>query len=246
MKKAIAVIPARWQSSRFPGKPMAMLAGKSIIQRVYDNVFETGLFAKVVVATDSEKIYASVKGFGGNVRMTSSEHQSGTDRVAEVCRDEKYDLVVNVQGDEPFISKKPLEGLLSVFEDKSILVASLMHPLLGSIDDHNQVKVVCDKDDYALYFSRSAVPYNRDNSPSVEYFGHVGVYAFTKEVLLEFVKLPPGKLEQIERLEQLRLLENQIRIKMVRTEYAGFGIDTPEDLKRAETEIKKQGSNYPV
>lgn len=232
--KFIAVIPARWQSSRFPGKPLALLNDKPVIQHVYENVLNSGIFEQVIIATDSQNILDAVHAFGGTAQMTSADHHSGTDRIAEVCRNLDFDIVVNVQGDEPFISAEPLKKLTEAFSDPSVQVASLMYPMYGRIDDRNHVKVVCDNQGNALYFSRSVIPCNRDYNPDAYYFGHVGVYAFRKETLFKFIELPPGKLENIEKLEQLRLLENGIKIKMIETKYSGIGIDTPEDLAQAE------------
>jgi len=237
--KFVAVIPARWQSSRFPGKPLALLNNKPIIQHVYENVLNSGLFDQVIIATDSQKILDAVHAFGGNAQMTSTEHRSGTDRVAEVCQNLDFDIVVNIQGDEPFISLLPLKQLTDAFSDPQVKIASLMHLLTGKIDDNNQVKVVCDNQGNALYFSRSVIPYNRDYNPDTYYYGHVGVYAFRKESLFKFIDLPPAKLENIEKLEQLRLLENGIKIKMIETKYSGIGIDTPEDLAKAEKKFQK-------
>lgn len=231
--KALAVIPARYASRRFPGKPLALLKGKYLVQQVYERVKASCLFEEIIVATDSAQIYAAVKEFKGSVAMTSSEHKSGTDRVAEVCREKDFDIVVNVQGDEPFIEKSVLEQLLESFQDPAVQVASLMHPLNSAINDPNIVKVVTDKASYALYFSRSVIPFNRDNE-AFEYFQHIGVYAFRKKALEDFVSLPEGKLERLEKLEQLRLLEHGRKIKMIKTDYTGFGIDTQADLKRAE------------
>jgi 3-deoxy-manno-octulosonate cytidylyltransferase (CMP-KDO synthetase) len=233
--KIIAVIPARWQSSRFPGKPLALLADKPIIQHVYENVRNCGIFEKVIIATDSEKIVKAVELFGGRVELTKSDHRTGTDRIAEVCRKYDFDLVINVQGDEPFISSEPLIKLARAFEEPNVQAASLMHVITHNLDDPNQVKVVCNKNSYALYFSRSLLPYNRDKINNVIYYGHVGVYGYRKEALLKFVSLSSGKLENIEKLEQLRLLENDIPIKMICTSYLGFSIDTPEDLLSAQT-----------
>ncbi len=232
--KFIAVIPARWQSSRFPGKPLALLHKKPVIQHVYENVLQSCLFQEVIVATDSEKIRDAVLKFNGIVEMTEPDHPSGTDRIAEVCLRHDFDVVVNVQGDEPFITTEPLRKLTAAFLDEKVEVASLMHKISLRIDDPNQVKVVCDNNGNALYFSRSLIPYNRDNNPDVDYFGHVGVYAFRKETLYKFIALPQGKLEIAEKLEQLRLLENGIPIKMILTTYSGFGIDTPKNLKDAQ------------
>jgi len=230
--KIIAIIPARYDSIRFPGKPLAILGNKPIIQHVYERAKNSGLFDDVIVATDNQRIFETVHDFNGKVILTAKEHQSGTDRIAEVCSKIDCDIVVNIQGDEPFITKEPLQKLISVFEDEKVEVASLMHRIKKDIENPNNVKVVCDNDNFALYFSRSKIPFNR-NSKS-QYYKHIGVYAFRKKALMKFVDLPEGKLEQIEKLEQLRMLENGIKIKMVETEYEGIGIDTKEDLERAE------------
>lgn len=231
--KVLAVIPARYDSSRFPGKPLALLQGKFLIQQVYERVKASCLFEEVIVATDSAKIFAAVKEFNGTVEMTSTGHKSGTDRVAEVCRKRDFDIVINVQGDEPFINNQALKQLLDCFQDPSVKVASLMHPLSEELENPNIVKVVTDTDNYALYFSRSVIPYNRENR-AYKYYHHIGVYAFRREALLDYVSLPSGKLEKIEKLEQLRLLEYGRKIKMVETDYQGFGIDTKADLIKAE------------
>ncbi|MCF7918408.1 MAG: 3-deoxy-manno-octulosonate cytidylyltransferase [Candidatus Cloacimonetes bacterium] len=231
--KIIAVIPARWQSSRFPGKPLVLLKGKYIIQHVYERVLTSGIFAEVIVATDDERILKAVEEFGGTAEMTSIDLRSGTDRVAEVCRKHDFEIVVNVQGDEPFITKAPLQKLVSAFDDPQVQTATLMNRILDNIDDPNQVKVVFDKNHNALYFSRAAIPFERDNEHKAEFWGHIGVYAFRKEMLENFVKLPQSRLENLEKLEQLRLLENGYSIRMVATEYQGWGIDTQEDLIKA-------------
>lgn len=239
--KCIIVIPARFASTRFPGKPLVTLGRKPIIQHVYEAVQSLNL--PTIIATDNEAIQAKVKEFGAECVLTSEHHQSGTDRIAEVVKDLDYQLIINVQGDEPFIQIEPLKKLIKAFEDESISVASLMHKLESpnDINNPNNVKVVCGSNNHALYFSRSPIPYNRDNNPHVTYFKHVGVYAYTKKALLDFVKLPLSKLEVIEKLEQLRFLENGYKIKMVETEYTGIGIDTPEDLSAAEDYLKKNG-----
>jgi len=238
--KIIAVIPARFDSTRFPGKPLAILGNKPIIRHVYERAFNSGLFDEVIVATDDQRIFEAVDDFGGKVELTSKKHQSGSDRVAEICAKTECDVVVNIQGDEPFICKEPLTKLISVFENPNIEVASLMHKLKVEIENPNQVKVVCDNDNFALYFSRAAIPFRRDKKGvTAIYYKHIGVYAFKKETLLKFVQLPIGKLEQIEKLEQLRLLENGIKIKMIETDYEGIGIDTPEDLKKAEKLLRE-------
>lgn len=238
--KSIIVIPARFASTRFPGKPLVNLANKPIIQHVYEAV--KGLNLPIIIATDNEIIAKRVKEFGADCVLTSETHQSGSDRIAEVVKELDYDLIINVQGDEPFIQIQPLKELILAFEDKSISLASLMHKLDSpeEINNPNNVKVVCGINNQALYFSRSPIPFNRDNYADVRYFKHVGVYAYTKKALLEFVNLPMGNLEKIEKLEQLRFLENGYKIKMVETTYKAIGIDTPEDLLEAEKFINKK------
>ncbi len=234
--KVIAIIPARYDSTRFPGKPLAKLGNKYIIQHVYEQAQKSGLFAEIIVGTDDQRIFEAVDGFDGKVVLTSRQHKSGTDRVAEVCAKmlccNNADVIINVQGDEPFITEKPLRKLIEAFNDRSVQVASLMHEINADIQNPNVVKVVCDENYYALYFSRSPIPYAR--ASKVVYYKHIGVYAFRREMLFEFVKLPESKLEKIEKLEQLRLLENGYKIKMVLTSYKGIGIDTPQDLEKAE------------
>ena len=235
--KVIAIIPARFDSTRFPGKPLAKLGNKYIIQHVYEQAQKSGLFAEVIVGTDDQRIFEAVDGFGGKVTLTSKKHKSGTDRVAEVCNKmsscKDADVIINVQGDEPFISEKPLRKLIDAFKDPEVMVASLMHEITKDIEDPNVVKVVCDENDNALNFSRSAI-----RSPKAGFLKHIGVYAFRRKTLFEFVELPESDLEKIEKLEQLRLLENGYKIKMVLTSYKGIGIDTPQDLEKAENLLK--------
>ena len=245
--KVVAVIPARFASIRFPGKPLAMLGNKPLIQHVYDSAVQTDLFDRIIVATDDKRIFGKVERFGGEVVLTSKHHKSGTDRIAEVCKNLEVEIIVNIQGDEPFISKEPLQKLISVFDEPTVQVASLMHKLVEEIENTNIVKVVCDNNNFALYFSRSPIPFYRTSNSTLrnlqsEFFKHIGVYAFRREALFRFIQLPMGKLEQIEKLEQLRFLENGIKIKMVETSFQGIGIDTPEDLKKAELILKKENS----
>jgi len=235
--KTIAVIPARYESTRFPGKLLANLKGKPVIQYTYENVKKSGLFEDIIIATDDERIRKAVGSSKAKVIMTRNDHKSGTDRISEACSNLDFDLVVNVQGDEPFIDRDPLSKLIEVFSDPEIEVASLMSVLNRDHENPNIVKVVCDKDNFALYFSRSLIPYDRDKTGKAIFHQHIGVYAFRRKMLFEFVKLPLGYLERVEKLEQLRLLENGFRIKMVETNYHGTGIDTPEDLARAEREF---------
>lgn len=234
----VAAIPARYAATRFPGKLMQMLGNKTIIRHVYDNTMSTGLFNDVFVVTDSDIIYKEIKDSGGKVIMSTKEHESGSDRIAEAIAEMDIDVVVNVQGDEPFIKKEPLEKLVRLFNDDSIQVASLMRKISKEeATNPNNVKVVTDKLGYALYFSRSIVPYQRDERTTVEYFLHVGVYAYKKNALMSFTKWPQSSLEKIEKLEQLRYLENGIKIKMSETDYNNIAIDTPEDLERAKSSL---------
>lgn len=234
----VAVIPARYAATRFPGKLMQLLGKKTIIRHVYDNTISSGLFNDVFVVTDSDIIYKEIKENGGKVIMSRKEHESGSDRIAEVIAEMNIDVVVNVQGDEPFIKKEPLEKLVRLFTDDTIQVASLMRKISKQeASNPNNVKVVTDKSGYALYFSRSIIPYQRDEKLKVEYFLHVGVYAYKKDVLMNFTKWPQSSLEKIEKLEQLRYLENGIKIKMAETDYNNIAIDTPEDLEKAKSSL---------
>ncbi|MCD8480560.1 MAG: 3-deoxy-manno-octulosonate cytidylyltransferase [Candidatus Cloacimonetes bacterium] len=239
--KHYAVIPARYASTRFPGKPLALLKGKPMLQHVYENVVTTRLFDEVFIATDDLRIAAAGEGFGATVVMTDSALPSGTDRVAALTEMMEPDsVIVNVQGDEPLICKEPLAALLKAFEDSEVQIASLMTMLDDPQDliNPNIVKVVTDTRLNALYFSRSAIPYDRDGKALAQYFRHIGVYAFRSEALHKFVALSPGTLENIEKLEQLRALEHGIPIRMVITDYQGIGIDSPEDMQKVEQQIK--------
>ncbi|RPE13568.1 3-deoxy-manno-octulosonate cytidylyltransferase [Chitinophaga lutea] len=237
--KKIALIPARYAATRFPGKMMAVLGGKTIIWRTYESARNTGVFDEVMVVTDSDVIYNEIVSNGGKAVMSKKEHESGSDRIAEAVEDmEDVDIVVNVQGDTPFTQKEPLEKLLQVFEGetgKNVQVASLMQVLTDwkDIEDPNFVKVVVDKDFNALFFSRSVLPYPRDKAVNTTYYEHIGVYAFRRSALLQFTRTPMSPLEAAEKIECLRYLENGISLKMVVTDYMGVEIDTPEDLERA-------------
>ena len=234
----VAAIPARYAATRFPGKLMQMLGNKTIIRHVYDNIVSTGLFNDVFVVTDSDIIYKEIKDSGGKVIMSKKEHESGSDRIAEAIAEMNIDVIINVQGDEPFIKKEPLEKLVHLFDDDSIQVASLRRKISKEEAlNPNNVKVVTDKSGYALYFSRSIVPYQRDGKTNAEYFLHVGVYAYKKDALIKFTKLPQSSLEKIEKLEQLRYLENGIKIKMAETDYNNIAIDTPADLEKAKNSL---------
>lgn len=233
--KKIAFIPARYAATRFPGKLMQKISDQSIISMVYNNAREMELFDDVVVATDSDIIAEEIDRIGGKFIKSKHEHQSGSDRIAEACKNMQVDVVVNIQGDEPFIKKQPLEDLLKSFKDETVRVASLMQkfPDNESHENSNIVKVVCNRFNDALYFSRSVIPYKRNKSVEEVFYRHVGVYAYRKDVLLQFTEWPMGVLEKMEMLEQLRYLENGVSIRMVETNEASVGIDTPEDLKKA-------------
>ncbi len=237
---AAAIIPARYASTRFPGKPLADLAGKPLIQWVWEAATGSGLFIEVAVATDSPLIYETVEAFGGRAIMTCSNHPSGTDRVAEAAAELEADIIVNVQGDEPLIETSALAALLEAFSEPATRIASLMAPLEDPVQltDPNVVKVVVDARDNALYFSRAAIPHLRDGGSHARYWRHIGVYAYRRAALLHFVSLPPGELEQAEKLEQLRALEHGIPIRMVLTDYQGLGVDTPADLERAQALLR--------
>ena len=241
--KIIAVIPARYEASRFPGKLMQLLGEKAVITTTYQNVVETGLFDEIFVATDSEIIFNEIKNAGGKALMTS-QHETGSDRIAEAVQNIDCDIVVNVQGDEPFLKTEPLKQLISVFEaddKKEISLASLKIHLTEKqeIESPNNVKVITDKDDFALYFSRSVIPYPREEK-GVKYFKHIGVYAFRRETLLNFAKLPMKPLEIAEKIECLRYLEYGMKIKMIETNFVGVGIDVPEDLEKAREILRNQ------
>ena len=236
--KIIAMIPARYSASRFPGKLMQDLNGKPVITRTYEATVNTKLFDDVFVVTDSQIIYDEIERIGGNVMMSKKEHQCGSDRIAEAVENLDIDVVVNVQGDEPFTEVASLEKLIEVFKNdpnKEIDLASLMVHITDweEIKNPNTVKVVLDKDNVALYFSRSPIPYPRDENVDVKYYKHKGVYAFRKQALMDFYHFPMLTLEAAEKLEQLRYLEYGKKIKMVETHVQGVEIDTPEDLERA-------------
>ena len=232
------MIPARYSASRFPGKLMQNLAGKSVILRTYEATVATKLFSEVYVVTDSDIIYNEIVNNGGKAIMSKTEHESGSDRIAEAVADVDCDIVVNVQGDEPFTEGESLAKVLDVFRDdekKEIDLASLMVEIkdLDEINNPNSVKVIVDQENFALYFSRSPIPYPRDKEVGARYFKHKGIYAFRKEALLDFTVLPMKFLEASEKIECIRYLEYGKRIKMVETEIQGVEIDTPEDLEKA-------------
>ena len=243
-----AIIPARYASTRFPGKPLAVLGGKTVIQRVYEQV--KSVLSEVYVATDDERIFSSVEAFGGKAVMTRSDHQSGTDRIQEAVEktDTKADVIINVQGDEPFIQPSQIQTLMQLFDDPSTQIGTLGKPFesIEAVENPNSPKIVTDINGFALYFSRSVIPYIRGKEHQ-EWLGaypfmkHLGVYAYRKEVLAEVTKLPQSSLEKAESLEQLRWLQNGYRIRVGLTDVETVGIDTPEDLQRAEAFLNQKG-----
>ncbi len=236
--KIIAMIPARFEASRFPGKLMQDLAGKTVIRRTYEAALNTNLFEEVYVVTDSDEIFAEIKSFGGKAIKSKKEHECGSDRIAEAVMDMNLDIVVNVQGDEPFIDRESLVKLLNVFreDDAGIIdLASLKTAMTESdeITNPNNVKVITNKNDFALYFSRFPIPYPRNTDARVTYFKHIGIYAFRKEALIDFYNFPMLPLEAAEKIEAIRYLEYAKNIKMIETSHQTIGIDTPEDLEKA-------------
>ncbi|MGZ0017388.1 3-deoxy-manno-octulosonate cytidylyltransferase [Yeosuana sp. AK3] len=236
--KIISMIPARYSASRFPGKLMQDLSGKSVILRTYEATVATNLFDDVIVVTDSQIIYDEIVSHRGKAMMSLKEHECGSDRIAEAVEFLDIDIVINVQGDEPFTEAASLKKLIEVFKDdhdKKIDLASLMVEITDweEISNPNTVKVIVDQNNFALYFSRSPIPYPRDKNVHVKYFKHKGVYAFRKEAILDFYHLPMLTLEASEKIECIRYLEYGKRIKMVETDVQGVEIDTPEDLERA-------------
>ncbi len=229
------MIPARYAASRFPGKLMQPLGDKSVIATVYLATKSTGLFDDVIVVTDSEIIFNEIKKYNGHVVTSTKPHESGSDRIAEIAAALDADVIINVQGDTPFVKKEPLQKLLDQFKDESVQVGSLMQVLEDEsfIADPNYVKVCVDKNNNALFFSRSIIPYPRNKNIPITYYEHIGIYAFRKQALLNFTSWPLSPLEEAEKIECLRYLENGIPIRMVITDYMGVEIDTPEDLERA-------------
>jgi 3-deoxy-manno-octulosonate cytidylyltransferase (CMP-KDO synthetase) len=236
--KTIALIPARYAATRFPAKLMQLLGDKTVIRHTYENTVATLLFDEVIVVTDSEFIFNEIVSNGGYAIMSRLEHESGSDRIAEAVADIEVDIIVNVQGDEPFVKKELLENLLNAFKNdplKKVEVASLMYEIKEkeAIENPNHVKVVVDKNSNALLFSRSVIPYHRDKNITAVYYKHIGIYAYRKNALMNFTQWQPTPIEAIEKLEQLRYLENGIKIKMIITDKSPISIDTPEDLENA-------------
>ncbi|MBS1736570.1 MAG: 3-deoxy-manno-octulosonate cytidylyltransferase [Bacteroidetes bacterium] len=245
--KVIALIPARYEATRFPGKLMKMLGTKTVVRHTYENTVATLLFDEVIVVTDSEIIFKEIIENGGYAIKSEGNFESGTQRIASIAKDIDAEIFVNVQGDEPFVKREMLEQLVQIFQydvQQKISVASLMHPITEKEDKENvnYVKVVTDLNHNALYFSRSVIPFQREKNDRQVFYKHIGIYAFRKDTLLQFAQLKPGILEKTENLEQLRYLENGIKIKMVVADAAPLSIDVPTDLLRANTYLDKEES----
>jgi len=235
-RKILAVIPARYASSRFPGKALATLDSRTMLEHVYDRAMMSRYLTSVVIATDDTRIRDEARRFGARVQMTRDDHVSGTDRVAEVASAfEDYELVVNIQGDEPLIDPTAIDtAVLPLLEEPAIPMGTLKKRIEDprEISDPNVVKVVTDRFENAIYFSRSTIPFPRDSGNPLAHFKHIGLYVYRRDFLLRYPEMKVGPLEQAERLEQLRALENGFKIRVVETEYESFGVDTPDDLER--------------
>ena len=244
--KSIAVIPARYASTRFPGKVLADLGGKPILRHVWERT-KRSKADTVLIAVDDPKVFEAARAFGADVVMTSPNHPSGSDRIWEAVRERDAEVIINVQGDEPFVKPQVIDALIDAMSDAGapdMATVAVPCPRAEFADNPNMVKVVMSADNYALYFSRSMIPFLRTGGTEMETFRHWGIYAYRREALARFVSLPEGNLEKCEKLEQLRALENGMRIKVIRTVYQSVGIDTPEELEKAErflAELKNRG-----
>lgn len=241
--RIIGIIPARYESTRLPGKPIIKISGKPMIQHVWENAGKSKLIDKLVVATDNKLIYETVESFGGEVVLTSKKHKSGTDRIGEAVKKYKCDIVVNIQGDEPFISYKNIDAAIKpLLNDNKLNVSTLGYHIKDKeeINNPNVVKIVIDKNNYALYFSRCAVPYDRDNSGKAKYIKHIGLYVYRTKYLFDFIKLKQSEHEIAEKLEQLRILDNGEKIKVVMTKIDSISVDTIEDLVNLNKLTKQQ------
>jgi len=254
MHRVVVIIPARYNATRFPGKPLVLLKGKPLIQHVYEHASGARLVNSRMVATDDRRIYDTVINFGGRAVMTSAGHESGTDRIAEAAGNIECDYVINVQGDEPFIEPEMIDDVVNLlYNDDNVSISTLVKKItdIREILSPHVVKAVMDDEGFALYFSRAAIPYHRDeflelrgmnhelqaaqiNSRNLEFYKHIGIYGYRKDALIKFSSLKPGRLEKIEKLEQLRALSAGMKIKVKETKYDTFGIDTIEDLRKAE------------
>lgn len=239
--KIVGIIPARYQSSRFPGKPLAMILEKPMIQWVYERVKSVEEISDVYVATDDQRIFDAVASFGGKAVMTG-QCACGTDRVYQACKDIDCDVVLNIQGDEPMIKTEMIRDLISAFNDPSVYMATLKKEITEQkdIDNPNIAKLITDTNNNAIYFSRSTIPYNRDNIKDVKYYKHIGVYGYTKTFLEKFVSLPQSSFEKAEQLEQLRAIENGYSIRVIETQHQSIGVDLPEHIGVIEEELQKE------
>lgn len=240
--KIIAIIPARYQSSRFPGKPLTSICGKAMIQWVYERVMSVDQIKSVYVATDDIRIFEAVENFGGNVIMTG-ECSCGTDRVYQACKDIEGDIILNVQGDEPLIKPEMIRDLIEAFNDSDVQMATLRKKIVNNdeLDNPNVVKVITDKFDDAIYFSRFAIPFDRDKKNEIDIYKHIGIYGYKKSFLEKFVAMEQTNLEKIECLEQLRAIENGYKIRVKETIYQSIGVDQPSDIARVEEQMKREG-----
>jgi 3-deoxy-manno-octulosonate cytidylyltransferase (CMP-KDO synthetase) len=239
LKRAAAVIPARYESTRFPGKPLALILGRPMIQRVYDGVREARLVDRVIIATDDERIREAAESFGAEAMLTSGSHNSGTERAAEVSQIIDNNIIINVQGDEPLVTGSLVDSLVEALQAEDVRVASLMARVndLALLANPNIVKVVTDREGFALYFSRSPLPFQASDF----FYQHVGIYGYKRDFLAEFIAMKPSRLERMERLEQLRALENGCRIKMVEAPHPTLSVDSPGDIIKVEEFLRKKG-----
>lgn len=240
MKQATGIIPARFHSQRFPGKPLALIQGKPMIERVFERASTAKFLEQIIVATDDERIAQAAQKIGAEVRMTSPHHNSGTERVAEVANKVKTPLIINIQGDEPLVNGQMIDTLILALQDEFIPMVSVMAKIqdLNLLLDSNTVKVVIDKDSFALYFSRSPLPFQASDF----FYQHIGIYGYQRDFLLNYIRLEPSRLEKTENLEQLRALEHGYRIKMIETQYPTLSVDTPNDIIKLEEFLKKRSS----
>ncbi|MFC1804935.1 3-deoxy-manno-octulosonate cytidylyltransferase [Candidatus Omnitrophota bacterium] len=249
MIKALGVIPARYGSTRFEGKVLADILGKPMLQHVWERVKEARLLDEVIIACDDQRIIEAAEGFGAKAVFTSKNHDCGSDRIAEVVNPIEVKVIINIQGDEPLVHPTMIDSLArTLLEDQSLCMATLIKRIDDPAEagDPNIVKVVKDKDDFALYFSRAAIPHPaREPKEEPVYFKHIGIYAYTKDFLFTYKNFPAADYENVERLEQLRVLKQGYRIKLIETKFETIGVDTPEDLERVSNYLRQEGSNAP-
>ncbi len=244
--KIIGVIPARWASTRFPGKVLQILRGKPVVQHVWERAGQSRRLDEVIIACDDERVRAAAEGFGAQAVMTSPDHASGTDRIAEAIAGRDADIIINVQGDEPLIDPAVIDQLAdALLDDPAVPMATVIKRLEDPalVKDPNVVKAVIDNNGFALYFSRAPIPFARDKDSSPPVYKHLGIYGYRRDFLLSYSSLPASMLERAEKLEQLRVLEAGLKIKTVITEYDSIGVDTPDDLKRIEAQLNKAGQS---